>query len=272
MVELNFKNITKDYRATKSSILQFGLINIPVKLVSLKQQEPIQFHNVCPDCKERISYKRWCNNCQKEVDYKEMLKGYYISKSTPLQIFTQEEIKAIKEFEKAKGLEVKAFIPTEDIPFYLFDTTYNLIPANEQSIKAFVLFRKALELSGLSAVGKFTMKEREHIFLIRAYQGRLFLTILLYPHRARVVDKIDCEVSQEEQNLALELVKRLTTNFNELHCSGFTKDLTLERFEEALKVKMAKGVKVEEGVERVRAFKDLQSLLIESIKKVEKNG
>jgi len=248
-------------RAVKRTYIQFGLVSIPIKLTSLKGQEPIHFNNLCPYCKQKISYKKYCVNCNKEIAYREMLKGYYLSKSMGYRVFTQEEIARLKAVEE-KGIEIVGFIPDNDIPFYLIDNTYNIV--SDSLDKHFVLFRKALELSGLTAIGKMIFRSKEYIVVIKAYQNRLFLSTLIYPHRLKLSEKIEAEITETEQNLALQLIEKLKTTFNDLSYNGFTQDTLLEKFNDLIKCE-AVNVK-----EEVKEFKDLQNALIESIKKVDK--
>jgi len=248
-------------RAIKKTYIQFGLVSIPIRLATLKEQEPIHFNNLCPNCKQKISYKRYCLNCNKEIDYKEMLKGYYISKSLGYRVFTQEEIARLKAIEE-NGIEIVGFIQNEDIPFYLVDTIYNIEPDGLE--KNFVLFRKALELSGLTAIGKMVFRSREYIITIKAYQGRLFLSKLIYPHRLKLSEKVEAKITEEEQNLALELVSKMKTTFGNLSSNGFTRDTLLERFNDLLRGNLIPTKT------QVKEFKDLQNALIESIKKVDK--
>ena len=252
-------------RAIKKTIINFGLVSIGVKLTSLKEQEPLSFHNICPYCKGQINYLKFCKNCNKEIKYNEMLKGYRICKGIGIKVFSKEEIEKLKELEYYKGIEIKAFIPSEDIPFFYIENTYNLLPESEDFTKPFVLFLKAIELSGLSAVGKMIMRNKEYIVMVRAYQGRLFLSTLIYPHRIFLPEKrLSNEITEDELDWALKLVERLKSSFGELHQNGFTKDTVLERFNDLLKGKI---VSIRENV---KEFKDLQSALIESVKKVDK--
>jgi len=253
-------------RAVKKSIIQFGLVGIPIKLISLKQQDPFRFNYLCPICHNRISYKKYCKNCNQEFSEKQLLKGYYISKSLGYKIFTKEEIEALKKVNDMP-LVIEAFIPSEEIPFFLYETSYYVIPENKNALKPFVLLLKALELTNLVAVGKFVMRNRERLFILRAYNGRMILTTLVYPHRIRTISRLDkeVEINDNELNLAIEIVEKLKNSFNELVANGFTKDVLLEKFEEALKGKIE--TKIESKVEE---FSKLQEMLKKSIEAIDK--
>ena len=52
------------------------------------------------------------------------------------------------------------------------DTPYFLAPSSPAANKPYVLMREALARSGKAAVGKFAMRNSEHLALIRAARGR----------------------------------------------------------------------------------------------------
>jgi len=261
-------------RAIKNTFIQFGIISIPVKLTTLQEPNPIQFHNLCPNCKGRITYKKWCENCNKEVEHKEMLKGYEASKSNII-ILTQEQVKALKEMDNNTGIEIVGFIDANDIDFYLFDKVYNLLPQRDKKgvvngEKSFCLFREALELSNLQAFGRFVMRDKEYLCVIKAYQKRLFLITLIHPHRISLPERVEKEVSKEELDLALEFISHLKTTFSELHNKGETRDKQLERFHNLIQNKL--GIINATTDKEVSKFKDLIEALKVSVEKAKKKG
>ncbi|MCW1312761.1 MAG: hypothetical protein OH338_05030 [Candidatus Parvarchaeota archaeon] len=226
-------------KAIKNTYIKFGLTAIPVSITTLQQDYPIRFNNLCPYCKTQIKMKRYCVNCNKELNnYKELLKGYKISKSNCI-ILTQNQIENLKKVED-NGIEIKAFIHEDDIKFYYIDKIYNIIPTNYSKIvlKPFVLFKEALKLSGLCAIGKFVMRNREYICVIKHFEDRLFLITLIHPHRIELPEKIKEEVSEIELKCALEVIEKLKTTFNELHHNNFTRDEYYENFSNYLQGKL----------------------------------
>ena len=256
-------------RAIKNTFIKFGLISIPVKLTTLQQKEPYSFHNLCPYCKSQIRYKKWCDNCQKEISHKEMLKGYRVSKSNII-ILTQAEINALKQLSDS-GIEILGFVDQEEIPFYLIEKTYNLLPQVDRKgkvlgLKAFCLFKEVLKLSNLVAIGKMVMRNKEYLISIRFYQDRLFLSILYYPHRISFGEKYSIELKEQEIKLGLEYISNLKTTFLKLREEGKTLDRFLERMRELLmkkvELKVSKPIK-----EQVEDLKDSLEKSIELVKK-----
>ena len=257
-------------RAIKNTFIKFGLISIPVKLTTLVRPEEIRFHNLCPTCKSRISYKRWCENCQREVSYSEMLKGFEVSKSYGMVVLTKEQIEAMKRVED-EGIKIVGFVRAEDIPFYLFEKTYNLLPQRDKKgfvlgKEAFLLFKEALKISGLCAVGKMAMRSKTYLVAIRTYQDRLFISLLYYPHRISFPEKVEGEIREEELNLALELIDKLTyLNWNDFYTLENAKDEFREKMLRVLR--NPKEIKVKEEVKKFKSLMEELKASVEMVKK-----
>ena len=255
-------------RAIKTTYIKFGLINIPIKLTSLTLTEK-GFTLVCPEG-HRIKYKRWCDICGREIQYNELKKAYEISKSH-LVILTKEQLDSIKTIEDT-GIEIIGFTNRDDIPFYLYEKTYNVIPIADKKVdsrKQFVLFREALKLSGLTAIGKMVMRNKSYLVSITAYQDRLFLSLLTYPEKLRVEEKIDFKVSEAELNLAIELIKNLNRiNWSEYYNENNVKDEYREKLQQIILNNLTITEKAENKV--VVETSDLQKLLEKSIEIMKK--
>jgi DNA end-binding protein Ku len=256
-------------RAIKSTYIKFGLINIPIKLTSLTLSEK-GFTLVCPEG-HRIRYKRWCSECNREIQYSELKKAYEISKSN-LVILTKEQLESIKIIEEDTGIEIIGFTNRDDIPFYLYEKTYNVIPIYDKKIdsrKQFVLFREALKLSGLTAIGKMVMRNKSYLVAITSYQDRLFLSLLTYPEKLRVEEKVDYKISEAELNLAIELIKNLNRiNWSEYYNENNVKDEYREKLQQIILNNLTITEKTENKV--VVETSDLQKLLEKSIEIMKK--
>jgi len=251
-------------RAIKTTFIRFGLINIPVKLTSLSVSEK-GFTLVCPQG-HKIKYKRYCEVCGREVQYSELKKAYEISKSN-FVILSKEQLESIKKVEDS-GIEIIGFTSREEIPFYLIEKTYNLIPNDKKGAdkKPFVLFREALKLSGLTAIGKMVMRNKSYLVAITSYQDRLFLSLLSYPHRIRVAEKVDAKVEQAEVNLALQLINNLNRIvWNEFYTEDNVKDEYYEKLKQIIMNNIT-NIVVEEQNSISKEMSSLQELLKESLK------
>ena len=63
-------------RAIWKGAVNFGLINIPVKLMTATKKNNIRFRNLHGECNTPVKMKRYCPKCEREVEYGELVKGY----------------------------------------------------------------------------------------------------------------------------------------------------------------------------------------------------
>ena len=66
-------------RAIWSGSISFGLVNVPVKLVTATSPKDVRFHQLHDADGGRINQKRVCSLDGEEVDYSEIVKGYELS-------------------------------------------------------------------------------------------------------------------------------------------------------------------------------------------------
>jgi len=255
-------------RAIKSTTIKFGLINIPIKLTSLTTSEK-GFTLVCQEG-HKIKYKRWCDVCGKEIPYNEIRKAYQISKSN-LVILSKEQLESIKAIEDT-GIEIIGFVNREEIPFFIIEKTYNVVPVHNKKIdsrKEFVLFRETLKVSGLSAIGRMVLRNKSYLVSITAYQDRLFLSLLTYPERLKIEEKVDFKISETELNLALELIKSLNRiNWSEYYNENNVKDEYREKLQQIILNNLTITERTENNVSAETS--DLQKLLEKSIEIMKK--
>lgn len=83
-----------------SGSISFGLVNIPVKLVSAVQSEEIDFDMLSKKDMAPIRYARIDTKTDKEVPWKEIVKGFQYAKGK--YVIVEEE-----DFQKASPEKIK---------------------------------------------------------------------------------------------------------------------------------------------------------------------
>jgi len=257
-------------RAIFSGNIQFGMLNIAVKLFSSHKENSIRFSFLCPEG-HKIIYKKFCPICNREIKNEELLKGFYVSKHTGFVIFKQEEIKAI-ESQSEKVIKIIGFVDNSNIDELTLDKTYYLMP-QEAFEKPYFFLKEVLSLTNKSAIGKITMRNKEKLCLIKSYKKGLIL-ITLYA-KEDIVDFEEIlrnvkqeEISNEEIELGKQLIKLSEVDFVNVvnnYEDGFRK-----MFKELVKKKL-EGQEIKINVEnKVVEIKSLVEQLKESIKQKEK--
>src|SRR5580658_9468826 len=148
--------------------LTFGLLSIPIRLLSAARSERISLNQLHKVCNTRIKMPQFCPTCDRKVERNEIVKGYEFDKDQYV-LFDEAELDEI-EPDTSRTMEILEFVKLNEIdPVYL-DASYYIAPEDEGR-RAYQLLQKALEQSGYSAIAKLTMHQREHTVIIRHHKN-----------------------------------------------------------------------------------------------------
>jgi DNA end-binding protein Ku len=242
--------------------ISFGLVNIPIRLYSAVEQHENSFRLLHKKDNVPLKYKRWCPKHNHEVPWNEVVKGLEIGKNK-FFVMEKEELEKLRP-KGTDEIEITEIIDSWQIDPVYFDHHYFIGPDSEKE-KAYFLLKNALEQAAKAAVGKFVMKEREHVCAIESYKSGLLLTTLNYAHEIRDIRKVDFldsapELKQQEISLATQLIAKLEKK--EFKIAEFR-----DTFEDELKLLIKKKAKkgfAEVEYEPKRAVKEKN--LIEALK------
>lgn len=193
--------------------ITFGLISIPVKLYSATEDKNIHFHLLHEKDGERVHNKRVCDKGH-EVDWDDLVRGYEYSKGRYV-VFTDDELDAVK-VESVKAVDIDSFVPLDEVDPMYFNKSYYVVP-DEGGAKAYKLLAGALEDTGQVAVGKITLREKEHLATLRLADGVFVLETMHWPDEIRP-PKFDelggrARLSDNEKKMARSLVEQLSGDF-----------------------------------------------------------
>jgi len=201
-------------RALWTGSISFGLVNVPVRLYSAIAETDLRFHLIHEPDGGRIGYQK---TCKKEngasVPDDEIVKGYEFKKDE-FVVLTDEDFAAAKT-EGVKTIEISDFVPYEEIDPIYFEKTYFLGPQKDGE-KPYALLRAAMEETGLAAIGKFVMRDRQHLGCLRVREGALTLEQMYFHDEVRPVDEIaprKARVPKAELELATALIERFESSF-----------------------------------------------------------
>ena len=198
-------------RSVWSGNLAFGLVSIPVKLGSAVSSHKISFRQVHEADQGRVRYQKTCE-LDDEVLRTEDIGRAFETPDDELVEVTDADLKALP-LPTAKTIEVSGFLDLTAIDAVQLDTPYFLAPASPAADKPYVLMREALVRSGKAAVGKFAMRNSEHLALIRPREDVLVLQTLRWPDElnspTEAAPKGRVSISDNELRLADTLIDAL---------------------------------------------------------------
>ncbi len=223
-------------RAIWDGNISFGLINIPIELLSMQNtKDNIDLNMIDGRDQARIQYKKINADTGKEVPWKNITKGYKISEDVYLTL-DKETLKGI-QLKSTQTIELTEFVDVEEIPYYYFDKPYVLAPGKKAE-KSYSLLYKTLESKKKAALGKVTIKTREHLGAIIAEGNALILNLLRFKPDLKDLSEFEfikdvkaVRISTKEQKLASDLVDSLSSAWSP------------EEFKDEYKVALKKYVK-----------------------------
>ncbi len=248
-------------RSIWSGAISFGLVNIPVKLLSAVETEELKFDLLSKDMAP-IRYARLDKNTGKEVAWKDIVKGYEYEEGKYVVIDDNDFEKANPK--KAKTIDIVQFAKVEEIDPLLYEKPYYLQPSKGGE-KAFKLLQQALAKSGKVGIAEFMLRNREHICALRSYNNRLVLSQLRYQQELRdLPEEVDkgIKLSDKELQLAVKLVEQLTEKFD----ADKFKDNYVDEMKKIIKAKASgKKIRVATTEKADSNVKDLMDVLKASI-------
>src|SRR5512142_332043 len=100
-------------RAIQSATISFGLVSIPVKVVTAASSESISFHLLHKRCNGRMKQQYFCPIDNEIVERSDMARGYEYAKDQYV-VFNEEELDAL-ESPKNNSLEILEFVPLDSV-------------------------------------------------------------------------------------------------------------------------------------------------------------
>lgn len=203
-------------RPVAAGSISFGLVSIPVKLFTATRPKSVSFNLLHAKDKSRIQQKIYCPVDDAIIDRSELIRGYEIEKGTYVT-FTDEELEKLEAHED-HAVEITEFLPLSQVDAVYFENSYHL-GCSPESARAYRLLTEAMASSQRVALAHFTMRNKEHLVLIRPYEGGLMMHTMYYADEIVAGADVDRGQNAKIQDRELDLAKRLID------------DLTQKKFE-----------------------------------------
>jgi DNA end-binding protein Ku len=249
--------------------ITFGLISIPVKLYGATEDKTVHFNLLHEKDGERVHNKRVCDKGH-EVEWSDLVRGYEYSKGRYV-VFTDEELEAAG-VDSVKAVDIDTFVAYDEIDPMYFNKSYYVVP-DSGGEKAYRLLAYALEETGQSAVGKITLREKEHLATLRLADGVFVLETMHWPDEIREAkfDELRSrpKLSDSEKKMARSLVDQLSGQFK----PDRFKDEYRTAIKKLAKKKIdGKEITVTEKEEQPAGVIDLMEALRQSVEQAKKGS
>jgi DNA end-binding protein Ku len=162
--------------------ISFGLVNIPVSLVTAEVREELDFTLLDRRDDSPIGYQKVNKRTGKPVPNDRIVRGFEYQDGRYVIVSDADLRKASPE--RTQRIDVLSFVDAAEIPPLYFDRPYYLEPARGGE-RGYALFREALRRAGKVAVASVVVKTRQHLAAVLVQDDLLVLDLLRYPAELR---------------------------------------------------------------------------------------
>ena len=193
--------------------ISFGLVNIPIGLALATQRTDVSFRTLHRECGTPIKQKRWCPFHERDVEPDELVKGWEVAKGE-FVLVEESDLESVA-LQRSQSIDILRFVRLQDVDPVYFDRTYYLSPAAADAARRpYVLLLRAMQETGMAAVGKFVLWGKENLCLIRAQGDTLALETLFFADDVRAKNEIEeavdaTEIKTAELKLAEQVIESL---------------------------------------------------------------
>ncbi len=168
-------------RAFWSGTITFGLVSIPVNLFPGVRSQRAALRMLADDGTP-LQRRFFCEKQDREVSRDEIVKGYENTKGKYV-VITDDELDAL-EPKKSRDIDLRRFVPAEDIDPLYFEHSYYLTPAGDTN-KAYRLLAATMEQTRRAGIATFVMRGKEYLVAIVAEDGLLRADTLRFADEIR---------------------------------------------------------------------------------------
>lgn len=196
--------------------ISFGLVSVPVRMVSATSSKDVKFHQLDPDSGSRIRYRRVAEATGEEVPHDRIQRGFEVEPGQYV-VVKADEFGSLAP-KASREIDIEDFVDLAEIDPIYFEQPYYLLPDRE-SAKAYTLLVETMTDQEKVAIGRFVMRSKERLVAIRPLDGLLCIETMRYADE--VIDPADVEgrpsddvaITKKERAMAKQLVDSLTTEF-----------------------------------------------------------
>jgi DNA end-binding protein Ku len=263
-------------RSLWTGSLSFGLVNVPVALLSAVRDVDLHFRQLHEKDKVPVETRRWCSEEDKEVPYEAITRSYELENGKTV-IVTDEDLEAV-EPRKTRTIDIEQFVDLADVDPIYFDHPYWLVPAgdDEGAKRAYKLLLGVMEQTDRAALGTFVMRAKEHLAIVRARDGALTLTTMRFHDEVRSTKDVpsadgkSTKPSKKELDAAVSLIEALGAEWKpDAHDDEYRK--RLRRIVERKRKRQTIDVP-DDGDKQPDPVPDLMAALQQALQDAKKSG
>jgi DNA end-binding protein Ku len=245
--------------------LTFGLVSIPVEVHRAIRDHRPRFRMLHKKDLSPVRMDRVCIEEGHPVAWDDLVKGYEYEKGR-FVVLSKEDFRAAA-LEKTKAIEIVSFVDPKRIDDRYFETPYYLVPGKHGD-HAYALLREAIKASGRIGIGKFILRETQHLAAVEVIDDALVLSVMRFADELVDIKDFRFPASgkpgKQELKMAQMLVENLAADWDPATYTDQYKENVMRIIEGKLKGK--KDVRLEaDSTKRPANVVDLMERLKRSL-------
>jgi DNA end-binding protein Ku len=204
-------------RAIWKGAISFGLVHIPVALVSATSQQGVDFDWLDKRSMDPVGYKRINKVTGKDITKENIVKGVQYQKGQYV-VISEEEIRSAHP-KSTQTIEIFGFVDSDQIPLQNIDTPYFLAP-DKRGEKVYALLRQTLIDTKKVALANVVIRTSQHLAAVMPLDSAIVLVLLRWPSEVRSLDTLeltkdvtDAKLSKSELDMAKRLVQDMSADW-----------------------------------------------------------
>lgn len=206
-------------RALWKGAISFGLINIPVELLTAEQHDELDFSMLDKRDLSPVGYKRINKKTGKEVVWDNIVKGYEYEDGK-FVLLSDEDLRRAN-VEATQTIDIESFVGADQIPIIHYAQPYYLAPL-KGGTKAYALLRETLRSTGKVALARIVIRTRQHLAALTPFDDIINLITLRYPAELRPSDDLPVSaatvkkagLTEKEVLMAQSLVESMSADWD----------------------------------------------------------
>jgi DNA end-binding protein Ku len=199
-------------KAIWKGYINFGDVNLPVKLHAAIKEEHIQFHLLHRRDRVKLRQQMICAYENEPVPVEAQVKGFEVEDGKYIIVDPAELEQA--DPESSRLVEVHDFVKTGQIDTIFLERVYYLEPdSNVKGYNALVATLKEMDVAGICT---WAMRKRSYLGALQASGNILRLTTLRHADEVIPAGSLELEniaLSERELKIGDELINQLTVPF-----------------------------------------------------------
>src|SRR3954463_12502395 len=251
-----------------SGSISFGLVSIPVRMLTATSSRELRFHFVDRHDLEPVGYDKVRKDTGEHVDPDDVVRAFELEKGRFVPI-DPEDLDRL-DVELTHSVDICDFVSLDEIDPIYFRQAYYLAP-QEGGEKPYRLLVEALEETGRVGIAKVVVRNKQPLACLRPWENVLVLETMYYAEEVRRPSEVLGEaagagdVRKAEVEMAVSLVENLSAEFDP------------ERYDDTYRSELldlirskAEGVPLPEPPAEEPQVIDLMQALRESVERTQK--